>query len=89
MKRKVVVTQDDIDNGERFASMGCPLARRLRAMGYISAHVTSEEIIMGNSWGRRLPLSTAAKRFIHGFDGGRSTQPSTFILDLPPLEESA
>jgi hypothetical protein len=84
MKRvRVVVTQEDIDKGERGSSQGCALARALRRIHPAAIVGTSVWTTNGWSGATEYPLGWAAERFAEDFDRGDPVEPATFVLPGP------
>lgn len=90
MKRKVIVTQEHIDNSEPKSSCLCPLALVFRDMGYpqVAVYETSFSLFDGTFSGPH-HLSRRARQFVKRFDSGNNPAPATFMLDFPLLKESA
>lgn len=83
----VDVTQEDIEMGERRASMRCPVALAVRRVPELSACVVGPKDVISDSPahpnGLDIPLPGAAIKFVLRFDSGRPVRPFSFELELP------
>lgn len=75
---KVIVTQEDIDNGDRTQSARCPIALAIsRAYGIKNIAVGMDRVT-GMSKTRWLPIE--AQNFVLAFDNGEPVEPFEFRL---------
>ena len=82
MKRKITVTEQDIQLGRRANCYWCPIARAIKrefGLKGRGVNVVDDKMVYvgGDDW---YTLSRAAQRFINRFDAKKPVQPLTFML---------
>ena len=79
---KVSITQRDINKGERYDDVGCPIARALRRKGIKasvgSAGWTTKRTKVIKGWPGK--FKEEIQGFIDDFDSGKKVKPFTFEL---------
>jgi len=79
---QISVSKEDIQNGERFSSTSCPIAKAIkRKVEWCT--VDDECVIIEETPGGKLSqydLPLIAKEFVNSFDNGRAVKPFTFHL---------
>ena len=83
MIRKTItinVTQDDIDNGKRFDTFACPIAKSLSRQGFKRPVVGIVNAFVDGENGQRViyDMPQSAGSFIDKFDSEMMVKPSTF-----------
>ena len=87
---KVMVAQDDIDNGTACDCYLCPVARALQRLG-LDAEVDDTDVLMIDKhlWTIEFPLPDPAREFIAKYDTGLPVEPFEFEMEFPPELEEA
>lgn len=75
----IVVTQKDIDNGERRNPCRCPVALSLRRRTSQHVEVDFESVRLGNHGG--FPVTKKMEIWMSEFDAGEPVQPTAFFVD--------
>lgn len=80
---KIIVTQDDIDNGRKGLSFCCPVALALNRHYEISS-VSKNGIACGdkNHGAVQIPTPPSVIEFIMNFDADRPVKPFEFDLEM-------
>jgi hypothetical protein len=78
MTIKIEVTQEDIDNGFRASSLGCPIARAVNRVFKTNNAAVLDLVLSVNNRGWHMP--EVATEFVHNFDAGKPVKP--FVLEL-------
>lgn len=83
MKRKIEVTQDDINNGDRDDTQSCPIALALLKAGFTEPRVDGCDICYTEGDKVKSVMSPSVVRdFVKSFDRGLPVKPFSFELDL-------
>lgn len=90
MKFSVVVSQEDIDEGQEYVGVynQCPVARALHRLGCEKIDADEDRILLTHN-NKRYVYKTPrqAMLFIDDFDNGRETEvkPFEFVIEKPKL----
>ncbi len=89
MKHRIVVTQEDIDKGEKLECSSCPIAlamkRVIKCKSVFVASATATVCWSGfNTETSKLP--TRAGLFVRNFDGGMKVKPFVFSVNTKKVK---
>jgi len=84
---KIIVTEEDIDRGQRRDPENCPVARALRRAGVEHCGVGGIAVMIGSGADHTMVvLPCIAQEWIMQFDWGKPVGPVEFELTLPTIE---
>jgi hypothetical protein len=78
MKKRIVVTKKDIDNGIPLSHSSCPIALAAKRA------FPGKDIFVGSSVcfsKKKFPLPEKGTKFVMDFDRGYAVQPFQFVID--------
>ena len=86
---RIQVTQEDIDQGEKYNARGCPVACVIKRAGFPYAAVSFAKLIFlepGSEVVTIVPMPPEVAAFSLAYDSFQAVEPFSFELDDNPRE---
>ena len=79
---KIVVTQNDIEQGVRYKACACPVALAIKRRTSRECEVAGRYMVFLSNLNTEHDLPTPVHKFVVAFDMGKPVKPFSFELDL-------